>query len=140
MQKFGTQASVARKIHVFQNGDKNHKGVVVTLVKGLANMNKVLGEITNKLTLTTGAAQRIYRVVGAGESFTQVTELAAFEDGGIYLACGAEKIDKVKRTGAPQPPPHPHTSPRRSLRSHSFVMFDVLGYAVPTALVGSPQA
>jgi len=103
--KFGTQAAVARKIHIFQNGDKHHKGVVITMVKGITTMDKLLGAMTNALTLTTGAAQRVYRVGGAAESFTQVTSLDSFEDGGIYLACGPEKIDKVKvpsaLTGAP---------------------------------------
>jgi len=98
--KFGTQAAVARKIHIFQNGDKHHKGVVITMIKGLATMEKLLTEITNKIALTTGAAQRVYRIVGAGESFTQVTSLDAFEDGGMYLACGPEKIDKAKLPSA----------------------------------------
>jgi len=95
VQKFGTQAATAKKIKVYQNGDKNHSGVTVTLTKAVNTFAKLLTEATNKLTLGTGACQKLYRYNGPG-SFHLVRALEEIEDGAIYLGCGPEPISHDK--------------------------------------------
>jgi len=91
--KFGTQAQTAKKITVYLNGDKNHKGVTITLSKSINSFKKLLAEITKKLTFSTGAAQRIYEAIGDEEKpFKLIKELDDMIDGSRYLACGPEKI------------------------------------------------
>lgn len=92
----------AKTIKLYQNGDKSHAGASLTLLKGITTMDKLLQEMTKKVKLTTGAAKRAYLIGGresksaAGLTFTQLTGLDSIEDGGSYLICGPEKLDKVK--------------------------------------------
>lgn len=102
IQKFGTQGAKAKQIMLYQNGDRNHAGSQLTMVKGITTMDKLMVEMTKKLTLTTGAAKRAYLIGGrengtaAGITLSQVTSLDGFEDQGDYLVCGPEKVDRPK--------------------------------------------
>jgi len=94
--KFGTQAATAKKITAWQNGDKHHKGVTLTLSKQVNSFEKLLAEATGKLTLTTGAAQKFWHVNRADQKFTRIKTLDEIKDGENYLVGGAEKIAKDK--------------------------------------------
>jgi len=90
--KFGTQAEKAKTITLYQNGDKYHGGLKITLGKLFNTWDKMLKHASEKLTLTT-PCKKIYLVNGP-DSFTKVTSLTEMIDGGCYLACGGEKIIK----------------------------------------------
>jgi len=94
VQKFGTQAATAKKIRVFQNGDKNHAGVMITLTRAINTYGKLLDAVTSKVPLPTGACKSLYLVTGPG-TFSKVHakhDLEEIQDGANYLACGPEEI------------------------------------------------
>jgi len=97
VQKFGTQAEKAKKITVWQNGDKHHKGVLLTVSKHINSFEKLLAEATRLLVLGTGAAQKMYPVQKAEKKFgTKIKGLDDVVDGENYLVCGPEKIIEDK--------------------------------------------
>jgi len=100
VKKFGTQAAVAKKITIWQNGDKHHKGVVITLSKHISTFQALLEEATKKLTITTGAAAKFWSINKETKKFNKVTKLEDIKDGEHYLVGGAEKIahDKLPAT------------------------------------------
>eukprot|EP01006_Ploeotia_vitrea_P011061 TRINITY_DN29524_c0_g1_i1.p2 TRINITY_DN29524_c0_g1~~TRINITY_DN29524_c0_g1_i1.p2 ORF type:complete len:201 (+),score=111.14 TRINITY_DN29524_c0_g1_i1:132-734(+) len=94
VQKFGTQADKAKVLLVFQNGDKHHKGVQIRVRKGINTFAKLLDECTKKLTITTGACKKLYRVNQETKKFGKITDLDKLNDGDVLLACGPEPIKK----------------------------------------------
>jgi len=97
VQKFGTQAEKAKKITVWQNGDKHHKGVLLTVSKHINSFEKLLAEATRLLVLGTGAAQKMYPINKAEKKFaTKLKGLDDVTDGEHYLVCGPEKIIEDK--------------------------------------------
>lgn len=98
VQKFGTQATKAKTIVVYTNGDVNHKGAKITLTKALNSMEKLLKKFSKDLTIPTGPCLKVYEVIAQtdGNKHKRVTELDNIKDGAIYIACGAEPVNKAK--------------------------------------------
>eukprot|EP00003_Mantamonas_plastica_P012753 TRINITY_DN2270_c0_g1_i3.p1 TRINITY_DN2270_c0_g1~~TRINITY_DN2270_c0_g1_i3.p1 ORF type:complete len:543 (-),score=282.08 TRINITY_DN2270_c0_g1_i3:443-2071(-) len=90
--KFGTQAEKARVIRVFANGDKHDKGVKVTLnTKTILTHAQLKQLLNNKITLFTGAVQKVYTPKGK-----LVKSLDEYVDGGKYVAAAGEGFNKSK--------------------------------------------
>jgi len=87
--KFGTQTETAKIIFCFRNGDKHHSGIKITLhPTKFKTFEQVLQGMTTELRLPTGPVMRVYTPDGKQlrKSFD------AFETGGKYICCGAEKF------------------------------------------------
>jgi len=98
VQKFGTQASKAKFITVFANGDPNSPAHKILLGKGINSWDKLLLELTKTVRLATGPCKKLYCVVKGtdGNDHTKIVSVDSLEEGHLYLACGAEDISKDK--------------------------------------------
>jgi len=89
IQKFGLQTEKAKVIYVYANGDKHHKGVKVTLhATKFKTFDQLKNNLTKEVKISTGAVRQIFNTDGK-----VIKTLGEFEDGGKYIAAGAEKLD-----------------------------------------------
>jgi len=90
IQKFGLQVEKARVIMAFKNGDKNHKGVRITIhPTKFKTYDQLRQAITKEVPLPTGPVRNIYDAL----THQLVRDLDDFKGGGIYVCCGAEKLN-----------------------------------------------
>ncbi len=57
----------------------------------MTTWDKLLGEVTDKVRIRTGAVRKMYKADGK----TRVTKLEDLEDGASYLCTGAEAVDEA---------------------------------------------
>lgn len=98
---------MAKKATFYRNGDVNHKGVSVTLTKAINSYDKLLKKLSKDVAVPTGPCLKIFEVVEQtdGNTHKRVKDLESIHDGGVYIACGAESVNKVKypkKLGAPK--------------------------------------
>jgi len=98
VQKFGTQAQKAISVELYCNGDVNAAPKALLIGKAINTWDKFLTEATKIVKLSTGACKKVYKVEKGtdGNVHTKIASLVDLEDGGVYLACGAEEISKEK--------------------------------------------
>jgi len=92
IEKFGVQAAKARIIYCFRNGDKVHRGERLILnMKRFKTYDQLKQAMTTLVKPRTGAIRKV-----AAPSGHIIQDMDEFVDGGKYVCCGAEPLDKVQ--------------------------------------------
>jgi len=114
IQKFGTQTEKGKIIHAFRNGDKHQASGVRMVIHPtkVKSYDQLKAEMSKKVGLPTGPVLKVYTA-----DRKQVKNLEDFEDGGLYICTGAEKLKEdaipvgisaaleARTTASSSPPP-----------------------------------
>jgi len=143
IQKFGTQTEKGKIIHAFRNGDKHQASGVRMVIHPtkVKSFDQLKAEMSKKVGLPTGPVLKVFTA-----DRKQVKNLEDFEDGGLYICTGAEKLkedaipvgisaahETAHGTGSSSPPPHaPHTESSSSSAASEEKKTVVSAYAKGT--------
>ncbi|PRP88686.1 hypothetical protein PROFUN_02782 [Planoprotostelium fungivorum] len=87
VEKFGTQASKAKVIRAYRNGDKHDQGKEITVNAKFKTLDQLYVHLSKEVGVVTGAVRHIYTFDGK-----VIKSIEDFEDGGHYVCTGAEKL------------------------------------------------
>jgi len=83
-----------KTIFVLQNAEKHHEGISIRIGHNITNFKKLLEAITVQLIFSTGVARKLYFIDHKNKNqLSLIKDLTDIKDHGIYLVCGAEKLN-----------------------------------------------
>ncbi|KAH7831094.1 putative doublecortin domain-containing protein [Monocercomonoides exilis] len=84
-------ASTPISVTVFRNGDVHHTGLKIVMRSTIRTMQQFFDVINKDIGLVTGACRKV--VTPEGKTVNALTDLV---DGGNYIACAGEPLNKEK--------------------------------------------